>query len=374
MQIKTKDFQEAAKKILLATSLDNNAANLELATKNNSFYLTVTNKEFYVAVKFPLEATYTMRAVVDANLFLNLVAGFTSETFELEVNENVVMVKANKSSYKIPMIYENTELMELPVIRLKNPTVSMTISKAILDSIVNVNSKEVQKAKRLDVSKLSELYFIDQNGCFTFTTGACMNHFELEKPVQFLVNEKIVKLFKLFKEDATLSFGYDLERDDMSKPKLVLQSDDVYVAARLTCDDTLISEVRGTAAKIKGMLAEVYQNKLVISARELAAALSRIMLFTKNTESNANLTNLPITCSFTSDELKITDELDNVEVIRVENGSEVTENFAFTVNASDVKSILDSCKNEHLTINCGSTNRAVTFVRGEISNLIPRFL
>ena len=53
MIIKTKDFKEAANKILLAANLDTNAANLELAVRNSSLYLNVTNKEYYVAVKFP---------------------------------------------------------------------------------------------------------------------------------------------------------------------------------------------------------------------------------------------------------------------------------------------------------------------------------
>ena len=50
MIIKTKDFKEAANKILLAADLDTNAANLELVARNSSLYLNVTNKEYYVSV------------------------------------------------------------------------------------------------------------------------------------------------------------------------------------------------------------------------------------------------------------------------------------------------------------------------------------
>ena len=74
MIIKTKEFLEAANKILLAAGLDQNAANLELVAKESSLYLNVTNKEFFVSVRFPLETEETFRVVVDASLFLSLVA------------------------------------------------------------------------------------------------------------------------------------------------------------------------------------------------------------------------------------------------------------------------------------------------------------
>ena len=51
MILKTKAFQEAANKILVAVCLDKAAANLELAAKDTALYLRVTNREYYVAVK-----------------------------------------------------------------------------------------------------------------------------------------------------------------------------------------------------------------------------------------------------------------------------------------------------------------------------------
>ena len=103
MIIQTKTFQEAANKILLAVSTDKtNAANVELEAKDNVLYLRTTNKEFYVEIKFDLESAETFRAVVDANLFLNLISSITTDTFEITINENVtintLLVKAGKSN------------------------------------------------------------------------------------------------------------------------------------------------------------------------------------------------------------------------------------------------------------------------------------
>ena len=148
MIIKTKDFQEAANKILFAADLDKNAANLELKAKDNFLYLNVTNREFYVSIKFPLETAEEFHAVIDASLFLNLISGITTDTFSLTLHTNYIKVTAGKSSYKLAMIFENDQLMALPVISIQNPTVEMSIEKDILMSILNVNSKEFPEVSK----------------------------------------------------------------------------------------------------------------------------------------------------------------------------------------------------------------------------------
>ena len=152
MILNTKQFQDAANKILLAVSADKtNTANVELEAKDNVLFLRTTNKEFYVGIRFDLQSEETFRAVVDANLFLNLISSITSEEFEIVVNDNILLVKTGRSSYKLALIYENDELMKLPAIRLfpDQVKVEMNVGHEILASILNVNSKEIQKAKWL---------------------------------------------------------------------------------------------------------------------------------------------------------------------------------------------------------------------------------
>lgn len=374
MIIKTKDFQDAANKILLAAELDNNAANLELVTRNTFLYLNVTNKEYYVSVKFPLEEPTEFKAVVDASLFLNLVSGINSEDFDLVIEGNVVKVKAGKSNYKLPMIFDNNKLMELPVIYLDEPTVEMSISKDILDSILNVNSKELQKAKGQNVNELNKLYYVDETGCFTFTTGACWNAFTLEKPIKMLLNDKIVKLFKLFKEDVEFSFGYDADATGTNRPKAIFKTGNVYMAARLTCDDILLQKIKGPCEASKNYINESYATHAVISVPAFAAAISRLMLFTKNSINKANMSYIPMNISFTTDELTITDDAGNVDCVAINNdGSYIDTDYTLRVNIADIKSVLDSCKTGHITLNCGNS-RSVVISRGSISNVIPEVM
>ena len=60
---------------------------------------------------------------------------------------------------------------------------------------------------------------------------------------------------------------------------------------------------------------------------------------------------------------------DNKEIITVENGSTTPGNYSMGVNLIDLKSVLDSCKNEHITMNCGN-RKSIIINRGTISNVI----
>lgn len=373
MIIKTKDFKEAANKILLAADLDTNAANLELVARNSSLYLNVTNKEYYVSVKFPLETEETFRAVVDASLFLSLISGFTTETFSLDIKDNTVILGAGKSKYKVAMIYENENLMVLPVIAIQNKTVEMTISNDILMSILNVNSKELLKAKYLNVSELNKLYYIDEAGCFTFTNGSCLNAFSLEKPVKLLLNDRIVRLFKLFKDDVQFSLGMDPIANGNIQTKIVMQTADTYLAAIITCDDTLIARVQQPCEATKRYLSESYDHKLVLSTADLSAAISRLMSFTKNskaTSEKVNMAYLPTVMSIENGELVIKDKFENYETVTIANESYSTGDYEMCVNLYDIKLVLDSCQTDHITLNCGN-HRSIIITRGPVANLIP---
>jgi hypothetical protein len=372
MILKTKAFQEAVNKILVAVGVDKAAANLELAANNDALYLRVTNREWYTAVKFDLEEPTEFRAVVDANLFLNLISGINTEEFELNINDTNIAVKAGKSSYKLAMIYENDQLMKLPVIKLEPEqiTVNMPIAHDILMSILNVNGKEIQKAKRLDVNELQRYYYIDETGCFTFTTGACVNAFTLEKPIKLLLTDKVVKLFKLFNSDVWLSYGHQVNGDGSLQPIVALQTADVYVASRLLNDESCIQKIKAPCDAMKKLVKENYDHNLVLSASDMSAAIGRLLMFHKNSSAKADLSFVPAAVSFTDTELTVSDTSgDNTEIITIENGSATPGGYTMGVNLIDLKAVLDSCKNEHITMNCGN-KKSIIINRGTISNVI----
>lgn len=372
MILKTKNFQEVANKILMAVSVDRAAGNLELAAKDTDLFLRVTNREHYVAVKFDLETPTDFRAVVDANLFLNLISGINTDEFELKINDTNVVVKAGRSTYKLAMIYENDQLMKLPVIKLDpdQVTISMPVAQDILMSILNVNGKEIQKAKKLDVNELQRYYYVDETGCFTFTTGACVNSFTLEKPIKLLLTDKVVKLFKLFNSDVWLSYGHIVNSDNSLQPIVTFQTEDIYVATRLLSDETCIHKIKAPCDAMKNLIKEVYDHTLVLSASELSAAIGRLLMFYKNSSAKADFSFVPASVTFDQTEITISDSTgENIEVVTIENGSSTPGGYSMGINLIDLKAVLDSCKNEHITMNCGN-HKSIIINRGTISNVI----
>ena len=205
MILRIEEIQNACGKILAA--VDSNTLSvltetLQLKTAEKNLYISVTNREYFAQVKIPMSEDIEFHATVNANLFLKLISQITTDTIEINIVDNSLIIKGN-GTYKLPLIFDGDGLLELPEIEIGNPTVNFEIDSNILLSILQYNSKELTKGI---ISKpIQKLYYMDEEGCVTFTTGACVNSFTLAQPVKILLNDRLVKLFKLFK-GATVKF------------------------------------------------------------------------------------------------------------------------------------------------------------------------
>jgi hypothetical protein len=167
-----------------------------------------------------------------------------------------------------------------------------------------------------------------------------------------------------------MSYGHSINTDGSLQPIVVFQTEDVYVATRLLNDETCVQKIKAPCDAMKNLVKEVYDHNLVLAAFDLSAAISRLLMFYKNSSAKADLSFVPATIDFTDVELTISDTSgDNKEVITIENGSSTPGNYSMGVNLIDLKAVLDSCKNEHITMNCGN-HKSIIINRGTISNVI----
>jgi hypothetical protein len=285
MILKLDKFQDACSDILFAVDSKTNTLfteTLELNAKDNELIMNVTDRSYYVSVKVNdvSDLVGEFKAAVNAKLFLSLVSKITSPTIELVIEDNFIKIKGN-GDYKLPMIYNQGELLSLPTIELQNVTNDMTISSDILQSILVYNSKELLRGPQ--VKDVQRYYYVDELGAITFTSGACVNNFELEKPVKMLLSDKVVKLFKLFKNVNSVKFtmSQDPVTDELIQTKVKFESDSVTLTAKLS-DYNLISSVPVDA--IRGMATKDYLYSVVLHKKELSQLLSRLMLFNDGTK------------------------------------------------------------------------------------------
>lgn len=369
MIIKTKEFKEVCSTILSAidsNELSTLTETLELESKNKVLKLSVTNGEYFVTVNFNLESEEELHASVNANLFLKLINAVTTEDITLTMKDNYLEVKAN-GTYKIPYIYEDDKMLTLPEITISNPTLDMKVSGDVLGSILDYNSKELLRGT---ISRpVQKMYYVDEKGCLTFTTGACVNYFELEKPIKVLFNNRLVKLFKLFKNKMTdFTLGYDAIDETLTQTKVQFKTDNITLTAITGCTDDLLKSVPVSA--IRGRAEFEYPHNVVLSTIELEDAVNRLLLFSAGYGSIKNLK--PYSqFVFNNNQVTIYDSnKENSEILTFKNNTSVNEEYTMTLDLADLKLILDTISDDYITLSFGN-HQAAVIKRQSISNIVP---
>lgn len=371
MILRIEELKDVCSKIL--TTVDSNELSqvtetLELKVDNGYLYLNVTNREYYAQVRLNVTENAPFHATVNANLFLKLISQITTDTIELTTTDNSIIVKGN-GTYNLPLIFDGENLLELPEIKIENVVKEFSIDSAILASILNYNSKELTKGT---ASKpVQKLYYIDECGAITFTSGACVNSFTLKEPVKILLNNRLVKLFKLFKEgEVKFSLGYDPISDEIIQTKVKFESNDIILTAIISCDDTLLKGVPVTA--IRGRANGEYPYSININKDNLIQTIDRLLLFSSGI-SGKEVIKPYSTFEFYKDYVVVYDvKKNNKEIINYTNTilEHMEEPYIAIFDLTDLKTTLQSCVEQYLTLNFGDGSAAV-LARGNIKNVIP---
>ena len=346
-----------------ANQLSTLTETLELKVENQMLYLGVTNKEYYVQAKINLGEDVDFHATVNAKLFLKLINQITTDTIEFNIKDNILEIKGN-GKYKLPLIYDNDKLLELPQIIINNVTTEFNINSEILNSILKYNSKELVN-KAIIAQEVQKLYYVDEQGCITFTSGACVNNFTLEKPVKLLFNDRLVKLFKLFKTgNVHFSLGYDALTEEIIQPKVKFENDTIKIVAILN-NDSLINSVPVEA--IRKRANDIYDYSVSLNRFALIEALNRLLLFA-SVEKNIKTYSI---FKFESDKVTIYgSDNENNEPLYYMNDTTVTEPYEALIDLIDLKTTLDNCNDEYITMRFGN-HQAIVVARNNIINIIP---
>lgn len=364
MFIKTEQLQEVANKILQAVDTDSTTGDkLELKVVNNQLQLNVSNREYYAQVIIDGVESEEFRAVVDAKLFFSLVSKITTKDIELKTTTSTLILKAN-GSYKLPLMYESNDLVNIGEITIDNPTTTFNVSSEVLVGILNYNSKVFIDDGNVK-SPLQKLYYVDEQGCVTFTSDACVNSFTLPQPVKLLLNQKLVKLFKLFKDgDVKFTLGYD-EVAGKIQTKVKFETSDISITAITSTDDQAIAKF--PKDRVRAVASSQLNYTVELDRFELILALTRILILTNARGGvNKNLGSL----EFTQDTLTIYDlNKENKETLSCKLPN-LTSTYELITDISLLKSILDSCVEPNISISFGN-KQCIILSRGNVKNVIP---
>ena len=366
MVIRTKLLQDSCKKILDAVDSSNIinkvvSETVEIKVSGRELRLNVTNREYYVSVSLPLDVDAELHAVVEAKLFLTLISKISTNDVELTTTNTTLIIKGN-GNYKVPLIYDEAgKLVELPRIEVENVTSEFGIKGSVLQSILKYNAKELLKGTLNRPSQ--RLFYIDEKGALTFTSGACVNSFELESPVTLFLTEKVVKLFRLFKGDVRSSLGH-ADRNGRAITLVSFEDGSVSLTSAIGIDQSVTSTFPVSA--IRGLADASYEHTVNLCKADVLDAITRLSLFSTQPG------NPGVFIEFGAEGITIYDERkDNNESVAYSGDAAYSgEPYLASFVANDLRLTLESCDETHVNVSFGN-HRNILVSRGSVKNVVP---
>lgn len=366
MVIDTQDLKNVATKALAAvdtSEISNITDVLELVALDKNLYVSVSNGDYFVQIRLYVGYDEEFHATVNASLFLKLIAKITSEDIELTLGNNQLIIKGN-GTYKLPLLYDNDKLLELPGIIINNVAGSQFIDLPVLKDIVRYNGREMTKGV---ISMPSQrFYYIDEQGAITFNTGACVNSFKLDTPVKLLLTNKVVKLFKLFEsEQVKMTWGHDADVNNNILTKVQFEDERVVVVAILPSDERVMASIPVNI--IRERAETIYPHAVCVNKESMLQALNRLALF----NSISKTLDSCVKFIFNENNVTMKDASGNEEVINYEgNNCNVSGTYEALISLNDFKITLETYDFPYLTINFGD-HRAFVITKENIHVIIP---
>ena len=365
MLINTKELQVICKKILDAidSSSDNDVSEvIELRASQGVLVLNATNMQYYVSASIKINTFDELYAVISAKIFLKLISQITTNSLTLSVKDNVLIVEAN-GQYKFPFVYDKDgKLIKPNRIEISQVTSEMTITRDVLVNILKFNSKQSQKSGV--TSPVHKMCYVDEEGAITFSSGACLTYFRLDAPVRVLLNEKTVKLFKLFTFDfINFTVGFNSLPSGDVQTVVRFKDEQVELTSIVNADKSMIDSV--PVKSIRKLAESDYAYRIVVDKTALMNALSRLSLFSKDIYV-MSFTNF----EFVDGKLVIKDtSKQNSETIDLLE-SDNLENYSFTLVTDDLLITLNTVEEDYVVLKFGN-GRAVMTEQTRAKNILP---
>lgn len=366
MILRIEDIKDVCSKVLWA--IDSNDVSecrglVRLYTNDNNLYLAVSSLEYSMLTKIPYDGNEKFEAVIDANVFLKLIAQITTDTIELNTTDKILHIKGN-GTYKIPMIFDGDKLMQFPSIDLINVVNEFVVPNDVFKKIFTYNAKQLNLCN--GGREIFNYYYFDNHGCITANLGACITNFELNTPVKLLFNQRLVRLFKLFgADDVVMSIAKDTLNENIIQTKVCFSSNDIVIKSILSCDDTFVDTY--PVSNVRSLADADFDYSVIFKRNQLVETLNRLNLFVTNPKIEEcvkfNFLNKGITISDSNDV--------NSELIYYQNDININENeYVAFVDLKMIKTILESITTPFITIKFGN-HRAFVIEYDEVKSIVP---
>lgn len=363
MKVELTKIKEIIKKISIVygAASNFNLLAVDASVDAKTIYFNLYNGEGFVSFKLPQEDIDTdFEATVDTKAFIDIVGSLTAEEISLSVKDSVLKISSGKSNYKLAMVYDGSEIWRPTFMIANTPETEVNISTEILNSIDLVNTQELSRVREDRIKNgAGKLYYLSNNGCFTSANnyGACLNSFQLDTNCELLLNKNIVKLFKLFKDGVILTHEESIV-NSVPQVKITLRDDLTLVTMLAPADRTIRAAMLKMVYKLKEFASTIYQTHLIINAKDLASALSRLNIAAKHSN-KAKDEYSRLNIQIVDNSLTISDTFENSEVVDLEENSLTINTQIIRLCLEDIKPVVDLCKAETIELDTNTNGIVV---------------
>lgn len=366
MIIRTEDMLEVSKffKALSQRTANNMVSNLiEFDSDGTILKIKMCDGKMSDAsysIIYKIDSDEKFNCTISAELFLDLIPKITSETLEFEVKDEFLLVTGS-GSYKFPALLTDNNLSAFVDLKIDSITSSWSVDGNILNSIYVNNSKQIQLHQSDKLSPVQRLYYLDREGAITFTSGACVNEFDLGSDVKLMLSDAAIKFFAFTKgKTVDINFGYNVVANN-NQPRISFSTPTMEATYILPFNDLTISQVPVDA--IRARARANYTNKVSIDAFQIKSIIDRLELFTEGND-RFNLSFNNNTLNLSTDNEKI------LETIYL--ADYVPEQVEFKLSIKEFKSAISNSAGKYFMIKFSKDDPAVVVCFANINNIIPK--
>lgn len=357
MVVETKQLKDVCTKIMPAVSsntLSNMSDLMQIEVSDNKLRLSATNKEYYVTTYFDVDSDYTFIATINAVNFLKLVSSITTETVDITIDGNCLVVKCG-GTYKFPLICpeDESDSVKLQEITIDNVTSEFYANTEDLHSILYNNESAVQKNSENEVRRM---YYLDNEGAVTVGGVACVNFFTLEQPIKLLLPHHIVKLLSILSDEKTkMTVGHKLNYDSSFQTTVKFEDSHTSISTRLPLSDVSIPKM--PVKSVRENAKATYRYSVSVNKKDISGACKRLAIF-RNSGSKDRGIGQPVQIDYYKDLMVITDPAsNNAEEINYLTPSNISDDAPYTmcVDLCDIEDAIDKYKNQYVTLAFGDS-------------------
>lgn len=347
--VTTERFKEAVNKAVKGAGCNKLLPITEMIgikLENNTLILSTTDKSNDLRVIIDKVQGENFDVTVQIDTFSKLIAKTTSDSIQLDVTEDFLLIKAN-GDYKIPLVMDEEGLVQFPDFKFDKNLVAP--KEVLLSSIMSVfNANKSALATTLELPCITG-YYLGEKAISTDANVICFNDVDVfGEPV--LISAQMINLLTLNSQEKITIYKADSH--------LLFETDDIIIHGQ---------ELQGKedypVEEISAYLGESFPSMCKIPKSILSAVLGRLELFIEPYDKNGAY------FTFTKDGIKIHSKKSaSVEVVNYIESKDFNS-FICCVDIPMMKQQLDSIPTDEVELYYGLDN-ALKLVSGKITQVI----